>query len=137
MPEVYPGASKYRHSDTIPHELGSSAASRGDVMAIGASGTLVQTTGSNGVLGVLQSATTNDEGDLGPGDHEDLAESGDAVAVVMPGNVVRASVETGTAAGDELDAGASGQFVAAASARGDAVAIEAVDGDGFALVYLR
>jgi hypothetical protein len=139
MPDVHPGHFTHRLSNTISHELGSSSLNRGDVVSIGASGSVVGTTGSNGFLGVLQSATLNDSGSLGPGveDDELLAADGDTVTVSMPGNAVRASVEAATGTGDELEAGSSGQFVAAAGARGDAIALEPADADGFAAVYLR
>ena len=94
MPEVYPGTNKYRFSQKIPRELGSDAARRGDALAVGASGTAVRTTGSNGFLGVLAQATQADAAAdaLGPGvDDAVLAASGDTANVAIQG-VVRAKV---------------------------------------------
>jgi hypothetical protein len=148
MPEVNPGSHKYRHSESIPRELGSDAARRGDALAVGASGAAVQTTGSNGCLGVLSTATAADaDADV---DIESDISSGDGVAVAVQG-VVRAKVaDFGSSAGsvqagDALTAGANGALTNADSGDGSAAkagvnetkAIEDADADGFALVLLR
>lgn len=153
MPEVYPGTNKYRFSQNIPRELGSDAARRGDALAVGASGTAVRTTGSNGFLGVLAQATQADAAAdaLGPGvDDAVLAASGDTANVAIQG-VVRAKVsafDSGTGGtvsdGDAIEAGADGALANIDDGGGAPVqadvdepkAVSDEDADGFALVFL-
>ena len=149
MPEISPGSHKYRHSNAIPYELGSDVAQRGDSLAVGAAGSAVTTTGSNGFLGVLQSATAADAA-ADDSVTSDIA-SGDEVSVAVQG-VVRAKVsafDSGTggtvSAGDLVEAGADGALVtvdsdasgaADAAGVGDPMAVADEDADGFALVRL-
>ena len=159
MADVYPGAHKYSDADSIPHTLGSDTAVRGDALTIGAGGDAVTTTGSNGFLGVLQSATQADldNGNLGPGvESEDVAQSGEAVTLATQG-IVRASV-VGTfdsdgdgtnedvKAGQKLEAGSSGALANISDGAsppsgiradvGEAQALTDEDADGYAIVYL-
>jgi hypothetical protein len=159
MPEVHPGSHKYSGSESIPFELGSTAALRGDAVAIGASGTAVRTTGSNPFLGVLQSATQADAdaGNLGPGVDPDVpVASGETATVAMQG-VVRAKVSgtfdsdgSGTndpvSAGEKIVAGASGALENVSDGAsppagvvadvGEPKALTDEDAAGMALVFL-
>lgn len=152
MPEVHPGSHKYRHSDTIPRELGSDAARRGDALAVGASGAAVRTTGDNGFLGVLAQATqadgSGDPSPLGPGvDEALLVASGDTATVAIQGVVrakVSATVGGSVSDGDAIEAGANGALTNIDDGAGspvqadvgEAKAVSDEDADGFALVFL-
>ena len=155
-PEINPGSHKYHSSAAIPFELGSNSARRGDALAIGASGAAVTTTGSNGYLGVLATATAADA--TADDSVTSSVASGDEVAVVLHG-VARAKVAgsfdsdgSGTndpvSAGSKLVDGANGALVnvsdggatpapVQAGVDDNAVAITDEDADGFALVHLR
>lgn len=151
MPDVHPGSHKYSNSQSIPYELGSDAAQRGDALAVGAAGSAVLTTGSNGFLGVLQTATAADyAADALPVGALSEVASGDEVSLAVAG-AVRANVSAfdsgsgGTvSAGEAIAAGADGALVTVDDGGGSAVkgdvgeprALSDASGDGFAVVFL-
>lgn len=155
MSEVHPGSHKYRHSQSIPFPLGSATAVRGDALAVGASGTAVTTTGSNGFLGILQLATQADAdaGNLGPGVDDALVVTDGDEATVAVSGAVRAKVsafDSGTggtvSAGKAVSAGSGGALVTAEEGTsgsavvadvGEPRALSDEDADGFAVVYLE
>ena len=135
LPDVSPGSRAFPAGNSITLELGTDSAEAGDAVTIGADGTLVTTTGSNGFLGVL-------------GSHRDSQYTSGNEVTVHTGSVAKAAVSAtvggSVSAGEALEAGSggtltnidSGDGTPADADAGDVQALSDEDADGYALVLL-